>query len=460
MEEMFERVSSGGDEIMSTTWIDLTDIEQWAGHHGGTQRVVYGIAKNYYLARDNNVRFFAYSPDKNIFYETSFEPIYQRVEGQKSVDTPSQSSLTSYKQRLKIKLLHYSPHTLRNNVVLKSNVKKTLRYGIKSVKKADSIRQRLVGKIGKQMNIRTNDIAITFHKNDTILILGKPWDNPGLQKQLTKSKAETGFKVVQVVYDLIISLYPHLHHPSLFKSYTQHMFGAVVVSDLLLPISKSSENDLFKFCGILNLPVPKTAVIRLGDEIEIDQITDKPGFDIDEKFLLCVGTLENRKNHTLLYQAYKLANQKGIDLPQLVIIGGAGWLADDIKYLITHDPAMIGKIEILHGVSDSSLAWLYSNCLLTVFPSLYEGWGLPVAESMAHGKFCLSSSISSMPEIGGDLVGYFSPYDPNDFLQTLVKYTDNGRALMLKESNIKKHYKTTGWSQTYSQVKQYVLDIK
>jgi len=438
---------------MKSTWIDLTDIEQWSGHHGGTQRVVYGIAKQYYLDNEMEVRFFSYSPAKDIFYETSFVPILDRVEKLKSQVIIDSSKNTSLKHKIKKKLLHYTPTYVKNNKRLKNNVKTVVKKSLATARRVDEIRARYINVVRKKYgNSRLSMDALQFQSDDTVLILGKPWDNPGLQKLLMEQKKAARFKVVQVVYDLIICLYPHLHHPSLFKSYTQHMFDAVAVSDLMLPISKSSDRDLKEFCKQLNLPIPKTAIIRLGDEIDLPENspTKNPDDRIDDTFLICVGTIENRKNHMLLYQTYKLAQERRIELPQLIVVGAKGWLSDDVQYLISHDPAIKNKIIILHNVSDASLEWLYQNCLFTLYPSLYEGWGLPVAESLVYGKVSVASNASSIPEIAGDLLNYFSPNSTDECLKAIIAMMNN-ESRIESERRIMQEYQPTSWHHTYIQ---------
>lgn len=449
---------------MKRIWIDLTDIETWSGHHGGTQRVVYGIAKNYYLNKNKDVRFFAYSPFDKSFHETSFTPVFERVENLKTQplgETPGDDSL---KQKVKKKLLRYAPASVRNNKKLKNNLKFVAKKAWAAGKRANNARVKYAAAVKKQLTpaTQTQGMPVIFDQDDVVLILGKPWDNPDIQRLLIEQKKERGFKVVQVVYDLIISLYPHLHHPSLFKPYTQNMFDAVTVSDLMIPISKSSERDLHKFCQMLHLPMPRTRVIRLGDEIELTEemlnATAKPDAKIDDDFLLCVGTIENRKNHMLLYQTYKLAAERNVELPQLIIAGGRGWLSDDVQYLINHDPAVAKKIVIIYSPSDSVLSWMYQNCLFTVYPSLYEGWGLPVAESLAYGKVCVSSGISSMPEIAGDLLTYFSPNSTDECLKALQGMLD-AKARQKAEDRIKQSYRATSWKDTYDQVVDAITEL-
>lgn len=213
---------------------------------------------------------------------------------------------------------------------------------------------------------------------------------------------------------------------------------------------------------MLHLPMPRTRVIRLGDEIELTEemlnATAKPDAKIDDDFLLCVGTIENRKNHMLLYQTYKLAAERNVELPQLIIAGGRGWLSDDVQYLINHDPAVAKKIVIIYSPSDSVLSWMYQNCLFTVYPSLYEGWGLPVAESLAYGKVCVSSGISSMPEIAGDLLTYFSPNSTDECLKALQGMLD-AKARQKAEDRIKQSYRATSWKDTYDQVVDAITEL-
>lgn len=443
---------------MKRLLIDLTDIEKWNGLHGGTQRVVYGITKNFYLQKaslDYELSFISYSSHSHAYIMADFVPIYERVETLKQASAAPGSSRLPLRARLKHQIIHHAPERVRTSPAARSIAKKSLRLALKSARKASS----LVSKAPRIKLSNGRTVKAEFNKDDTVLILGKPWDDLNIQKILIREKERTGFKLAQVVYDLIIPLQPQLHHPSLFASYTENMFEAASVSDVLLAISHSSANDLKKFCRQLNLPEPNVKVIRLGDDITAgspSKISASPDSRIKREFIACVGTFEIRKNHALLYYAYKLAAQKGIDLPQLVIVGSHGWLSNDIKYLIEHDPMIKGKILLLLGsVTDSGLDWVYRNCLFTVYPSMYEGWGLPVAESLGYGKPCVAAGVSSIPEIAGDLIDYFSPYSSEELLIVLQKYLKSTE-LRQKEQAIAANYRPVSWEHTYQQTKRYI----
>jgi glycosyltransferase involved in cell wall biosynthesis len=440
---------------MKRILIDLTDLELWSGHHGGTQRVVYGLAKNFYLKQDSlsyEVQFMHFSAHEKIFRQSDFSLIYDRVE---SLNTPQIVDATepgfSRKARLKSNLRPYVPELIRQSPAARKFAKASLSEALAAKQKVKNLSGRI--NISKPLS-KTE--TIIFTSDDIVLISGKPWDDLNIQKVLSREKGKTNFEVLQVVYDLILPLQPHLHHPSLFKPYAQNMFEAVQVSDVMLPISKSSDKDLKVFCKQLNLNVPQTKVIRLGDQVADSEVAaSKPDSRLKKKFIACVGTVEIRKNHILLYYAYKLAAEQNINLPQLAIVGSKGWLTDDFQYLVEHDPYVKDKILILDNINDPGLNWIYENCLFTIYPSMYEGWGLPVAESLAHGKLCIASKSSSIPEIAGELIDYFSPYDAQECLDAIVKYLDSS-TLNKKENEIKAQYKPTSWDHAFKQVSDLI----
>lgn len=397
--------------------IDLTDLEKWPGIHGGIQRVVYGICKELFQEppEGREIIFIAYDGESHRFYITDFRPIYERVEK----IAPSQPE---------------QPDIVEN------------------------LTQKVKRKLGMAKTEHSAREWAVMSAEDTVLVMGMSWEAPGIQQTLANLRETKRVKVVQVVYDLVICLYPHLHHPANIEPYTKNMVELIQNSDLLLPISKSSDNDLKTFAKQQGLKIPPTKVIRLSDKsVDSKGKSTKPSNDIAKEFIACVGTVEVRKNHALLYYVYKLAAERNIDLPQLVVVGGRGWYTGDLQHILDNDPAIKGKILLLSGVDDSGLKWVFENCLFTVYPSMYEGWGLPVAESLANGKLCLASNSSSIPEIAGDLIDYFSPYSTDECLSLIQKYLDKS-SRSEKEKHIKDKYQPTSWADTRRQIVSYVND--
>ncbi len=148
----------------------------------------------------------------------------------------------------------------------------------------------------------------------------------------------------------------------------------------------------------------------------------------------------------LLYQLWRRFAEEGMkDIPKLVLAGARGWLTQDLLHQIEHDPLVKESIVILHGVDDRQLNWLYSNCLFTLYPSLYEGWGLPIVESLQHGKPCIASTTSSMPEAGQGLAKHCDPYDFKAWYETILHWHRDRHALAHQAQRIAYEFKSRSW---------------
>jgi glycosyltransferase involved in cell wall biosynthesis len=149
-----------------------------------------------------------------------------------------------------------------------------------------------------------------------------------------------------------------------------------------------------------------------------ERLADLVGAD----FVLCVGTVEVRKNHlTLLSVWEELKAELGERLPTLVVAGRRGWKAEAALRKLDTPPHGVLFVE---SPSEEALRWLYSACLFTIFPSFFEGWGLPVGESLWFGKACAASNTSSIPTVGSDLCVYFSPNDPGEIKNAVRRLLD------------------------------------
>jgi glycosyltransferase involved in cell wall biosynthesis len=229
-------------------------------------------------------------------------------------------------------------------------------------------------------------------------------------------------------------------------------------ADHVLCISDCSKRDLTQLLKALGATVPRMEVVKLGSNIlpyeqaESDAVTGLTDI-LGRKFILFVSTIERRKNHETIYRAYlQLIDAGLLDLPLLVFIGMSGWGVTDMLADLRLDPRIKPYIRIFNDVPDADLSWAYHNAYFTVFPSLYEGWGLPVAESLAHGKFCLASNAGSLPEVGGDLIDYVDPWDVPEWASKIEFYIKNPKVLLARETKIKSEYKVIQWRSCASSV--------
>jgi len=173
------------------------------------------------------------------------------------------------------------------------------------------------------------------------------------------------------------------------------------------------------------------------------------GVDIKGRFALSVGTLEYRKNQVVLLNAYRaLLSANFKNLPHLVLVGREGWMNNHLAYQVATDPLLKGYVTVLSDVSDAGLDYLYRNCIFTLFPALYEGWGLPVAESLKYGKPCVTSNISSMPEIAPTLTRFADPLNLTEWVRHISELSGDEYQLQAESARIAKTYKPVLWTET------------
>jgi glycosyltransferase involved in cell wall biosynthesis len=239
------------------------------------------------------------------------------------------------------------------------------------------------------------------------------WEGDFLPRLLAK-KREHGFKVMVFCHDLIPIDFPHLVAASRVAFFQKGYADLVACADKILCNSSYTRERLAHFLGNASHR-PDLATIELGSdpipaasrEWNATLPPLEPG-----RFVLFVSTVEIRKNHRLLYNLWNRLNQTdpAILLP-LVCVGGAGWRTDDLMRLIAGDQALHGKLLMLPGLADGDLGWLYRNCAFTLYPSHVEGWGLPVAESLSLGKYCVASTAASIAELSQGLLDLLDPLD-------------------------------------------------
>ena len=167
-------------------------------------------------------------------------------------------------------------------------------------------------------------------------------------------------------------------------------------------------------------------------------------------YALIVSTIEARKNHLLLFRVWRrmLEEMPRDRVPTLVFAGRVGWLVDDLIRQIANTSNLDGKLMLIENPTDAELLALYEGCMFTMFPSFFEGWGLPVTESLALGKPCLTSDRTSLPEAGGTLARRFDPDNLHDAYRAIREVIDDPAALAQWEAQVRREFQPVSWSAT------------
>lgn len=194
----------------------------------------------------------------------------------------------------------------------------------------------------------------------------------------------------------------------------------------LIAVSQATKKDLIKKVGIDS---KKIDVIYEGvDEnleknIKADTQRDiLKQFDIEKNnYFLFVGTIQPRKNLTKLIESYHLQFGNMPTPPKLILAGNKGWLSDEIYNKVVA-LKLEQKVVFTGRVNDQQLSVLYQNAIAFVFPSLFEGFGLPILEAFSMNCPVICSDISSLPEVGGEAVVYVDPKNTKSIASALAKF--------------------------------------
>jgi len=277
--------------------------------------------------------------------------------------------------------------------------------------------------------------------DSTYVCLGVVWHFPEVW-QFARDHKLRGGKVVQMVYDLIPISHPHYYNPKEPLAFKAWLNSALEYATHIACISKWTENDLVKYAAARE-QCPVTRVVRLAHEFNGFDRTTKVAATplvahlVGKPYVLCVGTIEFRKNGLALLEIWKqLIGKAGERTPLLVFAGKYGKGGAEFQEAIAGSEALQRFVRVVHGPTDLELAWLYQNCLFSTYPSVFEGWGLPVGEAAWFGKYCVASSATSIPEVCGDLLEYIDPNDVDSIRAGIVKAIEDSEFLSRRESGI------------------------
>jgi glycosyltransferase involved in cell wall biosynthesis len=258
------------------------------------------------------------------------------------------------------------------------------------------------------------ELVAPFEPGDVLLNLGFA-NLIGQQRAWIASElARRGAHYVGFVYDVLVLRRPEWWTPELQRIAGTFFELTARNASMILCCSDATRRDVLWFCERIGVAPPPIETVRLAGDLPVAAAGAAPATPPRARpYVLFVSTLDVRKNHRLLFQVWKrlIAAHGAERVPDLVFVGRKGDLVDDFLAELANARHLDGRIAVLHRVTDAELVRLYEDCLFTVYPSLFEGWGIPVTESLHFGKYCVASSAGSLPEVAGDLIDYHDPFD-------------------------------------------------
>lgn len=261
------------------------------------------------------------------------------------------------------------------------------------------------------------------------------------------------------VHDLSYVRVPECFPRPLLNYLNQAVPPSVAHADLILADAVSTQRDLSE---VYRIPPEKIKVLYSGVDARFSPNVPNESrarvrqWTQGKPYILSVGTLQPRKNYVRLIEAFAQVISK---LPnsnlQLVIAGGHGWMYEQIFQTVER-LNLQERVLFPQFVSDDDLPALYTDATLFVYPSLYEGFGLPVAEAMACGVPVVSSNASSLPEVGGDAVLYFDPHNTDAMAEAIHRaLTDESLREQLRTRGIEQAKKFS-WEKAARELMHYL----
>ena len=254
-------------------------------------------------------------------------------------------------------------------------------------------------------------------------------------------------RTVLTVHDLSSLLYPELHRRQLARRMRLRLPLAVKLAKAIITPTEAVKREL---CSHLRVKSAKVTAIHEAPRESFqpvhrdDSLRVRQRLEIENDFLLFVGTLEPRKNLLTLLRAFAQTLRETNLRPQLVVTGGEGWLMDE-TFAVIGDEGLREHLRLTGYLQDDDLRALYSSCSAFIYPSLYEGFGLPPLEAMACGAPVIASSISALQETLGDAAMLADPLDANALAKAIATLLQDGRRRDQLIQSGQERIKTFSW---------------
>ena len=283
--------------------------------------------------------------------------------------------------------------------------------------------------------------AIELQEDDVLILLDASWDLP-LQEILATARAKR-IPVVTVVYDLIPVLHPQFHQEQLKAVFAEWLNLVLQYSDMMIGISQTVRDDVREFSRSIPDANPDCVFesFRLGSDFEpskkiaAESTRFPEALDDKASFYLAVGTIEPRKNHPFLLDAFEQLWENN-SKANLVIVGKKGWMCEETIQRIQQHPQLNQKLFHIADADDNELAFLYRRAKALLFPSIVEGFGLPIVEAFQLGTPVLASNTRIHREVAGDNATFFELDSPAQLVQQIEQIESGERKLQKPEAQI------------------------
>lgn len=288
------------------------------------------------------------------------------------------------------------------------------------------------------------------------------WHSKKKRSKLLPELRNRGLKLAVFLHDIIPVIHPQFVHQNTIVLFMEYLGAYLKYADLIIASTESTLkyiNKLITDIGVKPIPgfVSWLGVNFLGGEENEKNVLANARKAVDAgRYVLMVGTIEPRKNHELMLNAF----EHGLfDLGyHLVFAGHFGWDVDELKKRIIGHPLLGKKLFYIENGNDATIDYLYRNAYMVVFPSFAEGFGLPVVEALGRGTPVIASNYDVIYEVGKDYAEFFDPSKEKEFLNLFYKYHNNPGLYDEWRKKIQS-YCSFSWEQAENKIAEALLTL-
>lgn len=255
------------------------------------------------------------------------------------------------------------------------------------------------------------------------------WNNTYKRSVLLPDLKRYGIRIAVYVYDIIPITHPQYAHANTRFNFMNYIGAYLQYADAIIVSAKSTLDAIYELSDKLGLPHIPGYVSWLGSDFgglkkaSEENIPKEVVEAAKSKYILNIGTIEPRKNHALLLDAFEQGLfEKDV---KLIFAGKIGWNVEKLAERIEKHPEKDKRFYHFIGLSDEAIEYLYTHAFMVAFPTYIEGFGLPIVESLERGTPVLASDIPVLREVGRDYCEYFNPERPEEFVERVDNLLNN-----------------------------------
>lgn len=300
---------------------------------------------------------------------------------------------------------------------------------------------------------RVGDLKSEGHDRPYLNVGHTGLDSVGFRKWVSAARV----KPIYLVHDLIPITNPKFCRPGEDARHRERMRTVLTSAAGVIGNSQVTLDDLKHFAKAEALPYPPTLAAWLG----VEAPKTGPGSAQVRPTFIVLGTVEGRKNHRLLLDIWSgLIDRLGNMAPRLLIIGQRGWEAQEVFDLLDSSDKLRGHVIELNNCSDEELATHLASARALLFPSMVEGYGLPLIEALAAGVPAIVSDLPVFRETCGDIPAYLSPIDRDGWQAAILDYARPDSETRAAQLERLKGFQPPNWNIHFKKVEKWLETIR